>query len=212
MKRVFVYGAASVLEREEILASLPKGFTHFVLSPEHYGRKGGIFSINWDEGKCAARRRNCVAAMYCAALVVVKKPKFVTSVVAAFRQKGRPIFWWNGTRLVEALPPLLLRLAYTGHEVPRSARWEPSLWDEAREEKQEEIRDFLDSHPEAQRFNIDWKETSIPSWYRDALKKNPDLWRWADVAVQSVKKTDICEWSARQERKERNLDWKQRSK
>ena len=68
----------------------------------------GMFASYWpmrspvkDRPAVAARRRTLTAASTCNALIVAGKPKFYLSVVAAFRARGREIYYWNGTELID---------------------------------------------------------------------------------------------------------------
>lgn len=143
---VFFYGAASADVLGKIVRSMPFDPITLEFAFEHFGH--GL-KIDWKDGKTAARRRNYRAAMECSSLVVIGHPRYITSVVTAFRQRGRRIFWWNGKALREVDVPdtVIENLS----RLPKEAIFEPTLWTDQRVEREAKIRDYLDEHPEKQR-------------------------------------------------------------
>lgn len=143
---VFFYGAANEALVQKIKGLLPFQVFHAKFAAEHYGH--GL-KIDWSLGRNEARRRNYIAAMTCNALVVVGRPRYTTSVVTAFRQRGRRIFWWSGSKLHESEIPDAVGRSLSA--MPKEATFEPEIWTRQREERERETRDYLDEHPEAQR-------------------------------------------------------------
>jgi hypothetical protein len=104
--------------------------------------------INWRNGdKIAPQRRNQVAAMECAALIVVKGAKFATAAVRKFRHFGRRIFWFTNGRLVEV--EIHPRVSEGLARLPKCGTWEPDLWAEQAEERRRLMQDLPGRTPDA---------------------------------------------------------------
>lgn len=170
--KVFFYGGASTEVLDLIMSLLPFNPASWITAFEHFGK--GL-KIDWDGGKTGARRRNYLAAMLCNALVIIGRPRFTASVVKAFRQRGRRIFWFNPktSRLteVEIGDNILMGLS----ALPKEATWEPTLWEEQRKVRDSAIQEYLDAHPEKQRTadsipTFGWMEV----FNEDEIESSPD--------------------------------------
>lgn len=197
MKPVMMYGSAPFNVRHAALLAF-RTMTHHNTPTMHYAEHtpGGV-PLAQGNRAIEARRRNETMALLCFAVIIIGRPKYAQAIVRSFQARGRRVYWYNTrTNTMHDMEQQREYAAIDRQKLPKECTFEPTIWTEQRETRERESRDFFDAHPHAQRT-----ADQVPTY------------GWVEpVNDTEAKRTDICEWSTRQARKDAERDWQRRVK